>query len=94
MAGKYGCGDHDGYYRDGYCGGNELPTDIDLDEMIYPERVEPPEFVPMTAMETSDQYQERCARMAFEQEKADYKASRSLSISEASALGFRLAPKA
>jgi len=92
MAGR--CNDHDGYYRDGYCGGNELPTDLDLDEMLYPEREQPPTFRPMTAMETFDEYLERCRQEDAAAERAEYKASRSLTISEASAQGFRLAPKA
>lgn len=56
------------FYQDGYCHGMELPDDLWLDELVYPERPAPPDS-PLMVLEPGMAYTD-FLRMREEQDAA------------------------
>ena len=79
-------------YEDGYMGGSELPSDVDIDSMIFPERPAPPKDDPYDPKETWEARQARQDAEAAAEEQRRYREGRSLTISEEIARGAPLAP--
>lgn len=82
-----GCNDPHVFYRDGYCGGGELPSDLESDEMVYPERAVPSPMVPMNLNESFDEYERRCLEQAQADEQARYFRDRDFAITEGDVTG-------
>jgi hypothetical protein len=83
----------DTYWPDGFCHGNELSEDTDLDQMIYPERREwPPPFVTFIAGETVQDMKARQVREDEAREMARYRRDRDFAITEGNVTGAHTGP--
>jgi len=82
----------DQYYEDGFRGGNELPDDLDLDRMIYPERKAKPEPMEWPEGMTYDEYQAMKDRKEDEQAAANYRADRVFDITVGDVTGQKPGP--
>ncbi len=83
---------HGPWYEDGYMGGSELPSDCDIDKMLWPERPGPPTLVPYIVNETVDERHERLYQAACQEEHERLEANRRFVLTVESALGERLHP--
>ncbi len=87
--------DPHGFYVDGFGDGNEGPFDsVDLDGMVWPDRVPPgPPPMPMQEGEEWEAYEARRQEAAAAYEHAEYRRSRSLTIDPECAQGVPLFPE-
>ena len=81
-------------YDDGYCGGSETPSDsLDLDPMLFPERIDPnANIVPWNMGESYEAFEERRIAAVGAQERQEYFQKRSFTLSPDVAMGANLAP--
>ena len=79
------------FYPDGFCHGGELPDDLDLDRMIYPERPNPPK-VEWKPEESYSQFQSRQEIAEEVQEHDNYMRDRAFSITLPDKTGTHTGP--
>ena len=80
------------YFPDGFCHGNELPDDLDLDRMIYPERQPKPEPMDMPLDMTWEEIQQERERREAAREAANYQRDRQFVVTEENVTGAHTGP--
>lgn len=81
------------YYPDGFCHGGELPDDLDLDQMIYPEREPKPEDLAPIPFDMP--YEERQAERERREEERlaqNEREDRQFAITEGNVTGRKTGP--
>jgi len=79
------------YYPDGFCHGGELPDDLWIDRMIYPERQKPVD-VEFQSGETFTEYQGRVDEAERKQEHDNYMRDRQFVLTEGNVTGVHTGP--
>lgn len=80
------------YYPDGFRGGNELPTDTALDQLVYPAAPEPPTPFSWIMDETSEQRMARLDAESVAKEMRNYERDRKFTIEEGNVTGEKTGP--
>lgn len=80
------------YYEDGFCHGGELPDDLDLDRMIYPERPVKETSVDFRVGESYEQYLARKDEAEQVREHENYMRDRNFAITLPNKTGVHTGP--
>ena len=80
------------HYQDGFCGGSELPQDLELDRMIYPERPAEPELMLWEPGQTLEQWQTRNKQMEEARESAHAIEDRAFVLTLSNVTGVHTGP--